>query len=175
MAGHQPSDGQIRGACALDCPDTCSWIVTVKGGQPVDLRGDPEHPFTRGSLCNKVADYLTYARSSERLLHPMRRVGGKGSGEFTRISWDEALERIAARLSEAMAKHGPEAIWPFVGSGSMGLLQGVYGAGRRLWNVLGTSRHVMNICTIAAGSAPDTHWATTAWEWTRRRFDPRSS
>jgi len=51
-------DGQIRGACALDCPDTCSWIVTVKGGKPVSLRGDPDHPFTRGSLCNKVENYL---------------------------------------------------------------------------------------------------------------------
>jgi len=52
----------IRGACPLDCPDTCSWIVTVKNGEPVALRGDPDHPYTRGSLCNKVADYLAYAR-----------------------------------------------------------------------------------------------------------------
>ena len=81
----------------------------------------------------------------------MRRVGPKGSGPFTRISWDEALARIAAAFDEATAQHGAEAIWPYVGSGSMGLIQGVYGAGRRLWNVLGTSRHVMNICTIAGG------------------------
>jgi anaerobic selenocysteine-containing dehydrogenase len=144
-------DSQVRGACALDCPDTCSWIVTVKDGQPVDLRGDPDHPYTRGSLCNKVDDYLAYTRSSDRLLFPLRRVGPKGSGEFTRISWEEALERIAARLGEVITTHGPEAIWPFLGSGSMGLLQGVYGAGRRLWNVLGTSRHLMTICTIAGG------------------------
>jgi anaerobic selenocysteine-containing dehydrogenase len=141
----------IRGACALDCPDTCSWIVTVKGGKPVALRGDPDHPYTRGSLCNKVEDYLAYARSSDRLLHPMRRVGPKGSGAFTRISWDEALESIAERLGEVIAKHGAEAIWPFVGTGSMGLIQGIYGAGRRLWNVLGTSRHAVTICTIAGG------------------------
>ena len=151
MAGLQQSERQIRGACALDCPDTCSWIVTVKGGQPVGLRGDPHHPFTRGSLCNKVADYLTYVRSSDRLLYPLCRVGPKGSGELTRISWDEALERIAAGLGDVIEKHGAEAIWPFLGSGSMGLLQGVYGAGRRLWNVLGASRHIMNICTIAGG------------------------
>jgi anaerobic selenocysteine-containing dehydrogenase len=151
MAGLQQGDRQVRGACALDCPDTCSWIVTVKGGQPVALRGDPDHPYTRGSLCNKVADYLAYARSSDRLLHPMRRVGPKGSGAFTRISWDEALERVAAGLGDVIAKHGAEAIWPFVGSGNLGLIQGIYGAGRRLWNVLGTSRHVVTICTIAGG------------------------
>jgi anaerobic selenocysteine-containing dehydrogenase len=142
---------QVRGACALDCPDTCAWIVTVAGAEPVALRGDPDHPFTRGSLCNKVAGYLAYTRSADRLLHPMRRAGPKGGGQFARISWDEALDRIAAALGDAIARHGAEAIWPYVGSGSMGLIQGVYGAGRRLWNVLGASRHVMNVCTIAGG------------------------
>jgi len=147
----EPDARDIRGACPLDCPDTCSWIVTVKQGEAVALRGDPHHPYTRGSLCNKVAGYLNYARSSERVLYPMRRAGPKGSGEFTRISWDEALERIAARLGDLIATDGAEAIWPFVGTGSMGLIQGIYGAGRRLWNVLGTSRHVVTICTIAGG------------------------
>src|SRR5215467_11701156 len=146
-----PGEQQIRGACALDCPDTCSWIVTVKNGEPVALRGDPAHPYTRGALCNKVTDYLAYTRSSDRLLYPMRRTGPKGSGEFTRISWDEALERIARELGDTIAKHGGEAIWPYVGAGNMGLIQGIYGAGRRLWNVLGTSRHVVTVCTIAGG------------------------
>jgi anaerobic selenocysteine-containing dehydrogenase len=142
---------KIRGACPLDCPDTCSWIVTVKQGEPIALHGDPDHPYTRGSLCNKVVDYLNYARSPERVLHPMRRVGAKGSGEFTRMSWDEALEEIATRLRDVIAKDGAEAIWPIAGSGNMGLIQGIYGAGRRLWNVLGTSRNDYNLCTIAGG------------------------
>src|SRR5258708_39835497 len=103
-----PGAAQIRGACPLDCPDTCSWIVTVKNGEPVELRGDPAHPYTRGSLCNKVVDYLTYARSPDRLLYPMRRTGPKGSGEFTRISWDEALQGIAAGPAPAL----PEARAP---------------------------------------------------------------
>lgn len=142
---------EIRGACPLDCPDTCSWIVTVKNGEPIALRGDPHHPYTRGSLCNKVDGYLEYARSPERLLYPMRRIGSKGSGEFIRISWDEALETIAARFAAVIEAHGPEAIWPYAGSGNMGLIQGIYGAGRRLWNVLGTSRNVVTICMIAGG------------------------
>jgi anaerobic selenocysteine-containing dehydrogenase len=123
----------------------------VKQGEAVALRGDPQHPYTRGSLCNKVADYLSYARSPERLLHPMRRVGPKGSGEFLRISWDEALETIAARFQHVIETDGAEAIWPYVGTGNLGLIQGIYGAGRRLWNVLGTSRHVVTICTITGG------------------------
>lgn len=141
----------IHGACPLDCPDTCSWIVTVKKGEPIALRGDPEHPFTRGSLCNKVVDYLTYARSPHRLLYPMRRIGPKGCGEFSRISWDEALDEIAERFRDVIARDGAEAIWPIAGSGSMGLIQGIYGAGRRLWNVLGTSRNDYTLCTIAGG------------------------
>ena len=141
----------IRGACGLDCPDTCSWIVTVKNGEAVDLRGDPEHPFTRGSLCNKVGDYLSYTRLPDRLLYPMRRVGGKGRGEFVRISWDEALGQIASRLRDVIEKYGAEAIWPIAGSGNMGLIQGIYSAGRRLWNVLGTSRNDYTLCTMAGG------------------------
>jgi len=125
--------------------------VTVKRGEPVALRGDPAHPYTRGALCNKVAGYLEYARSPERVLYPLRRVGPKGSGEFVRISWDEALETIAARCKDAIATHGAESIWPFLGTGSMGLIQGAYSAGRRLWNVLGASRHMQTICTIAGG------------------------
>jgi anaerobic selenocysteine-containing dehydrogenase len=112
----EPDDRQIRGACPLDCPDTCSWIVTVKNGEAVALRGDLAHPYARGSLCNKVENYLTYARSSDRVLYPMLRTGPKGIGEFTRISWDQALERIAAGLGDAIAKHGAEAIWPYAGT-----------------------------------------------------------
>jgi anaerobic selenocysteine-containing dehydrogenase len=148
-----PSDGthQVLGACALDCPDTCSWVVTVKDGRAVRLQGDPAHPFTRGVLCNKVNGYIAYSQSPDRLLHPMKRRGPKGRGAFERISWDEALDEIAERLAGTIREYGPEAIWPYIGSGSMGLIQGVYSAGRRLWNVLGASHHLMTICTIAGG------------------------
>src|SRR5262245_61287995 len=103
MSGETQTAGGLRriaGACAMDCPDTCSWIVTVDGDRAVKLEGDPAHPFTRGVLCNKVNGYLAYAASPERLLHPMRRVGSKGpgGGRFERISWDDALDEIAARL-----------------------------------------------------------------------------
>jgi anaerobic selenocysteine-containing dehydrogenase len=126
-------------------------VVTVKDGRAVRLQGDPTHPFTRGVLCNKLDDYVAYTQSPERLLYPMRRVGPKGAGDFERISWDGALDEIAERLGRVIREFGAEAIWPYVGSGSMGLLQGCYGAGRRLWNVVGASRHLMTICTIAGG------------------------
>jgi anaerobic selenocysteine-containing dehydrogenase len=142
---------EVFGACPLDCPDTCSWIVTIRNGAAVSLRGDHRHPYTRGVLCAKVNRFLDYTRSPDRLLHPLRRVGAKGEGRFVRISWDEALDEIAARWTAIIARHGPQAIWPYQGTGSMGILQGVAGSGRRLWNVLGTSQHAMTICTIAGG------------------------
>ena len=141
---------EIPGACPLDCPDGCSWIVTVRDGEAVGLRGNPDHPFTRGALCAKVAPYLDHTRAPDRLLHPLRRIGDKGDGRFERISWDDALGAIAERLLAVRERHGGEAIWPFAGTGTLGYLQGLEGpAGARLWNVLGASRHIPSICSIA--------------------------
>ena len=106
------ADRAVPGACPLDCPDTCSWVVTVRDGAAIALRGDRRHPYTRGALCAKVNRFLEYTRSPDRLLHPQRRVGRKGEGRFTRISWDEALDEIAARWQAIIARHGPQAIWP---------------------------------------------------------------
>src|SRR3954471_19533268 len=141
---------EVRGACPMDCPDTCSWIVTVEDGQAVKLAGDREHPYTRGALCVKLNRYLEHTRAADRLLYPLKRVGRKGEGRFERISWDEALATIAARLHAVRDEYAGEAIWPFQGTGSLGYIQGLEGqAGRRLWNVLGASRHDMTICSIA--------------------------
>ncbi len=142
---------EAYGACPLDCPDTCSWVVTVQNGEAVSLRGDRDHPYTRGALCAKVNRFIEYTRSPDRLLYPQRRVGRKGAGQFMRISWDDALDEIAARWRTIIARYGPQAIWPYYGTGSMGILQGLAGCGRRLWNVLGASQHIVTICTIAGG------------------------
>ena len=141
---------EVIGACPLDCPDTCSWVVTVEDGEAVRLRGNRDHPFTRGALCAKVNGYLEHTRAPDRLLHPLRRVGAKGEGRFARISWDEALDEIAGRLQSTIDRHGGEAIWPFQGTGTLGFIQGLEGhAGRRLWNILGASRHRMTACSVA--------------------------
>lgn len=140
----------VAGACPLDCPDGCSWLVTVRDGVAVKLRGNRDHPFTHGTLCVKVNQYLDHAASRDRILYPMRRVDGKGAGKFQRISWDDALDEVAARLQSIISEHGGEAIWPYQGTGNLGYLQGLNGrAGSRLWNVLGASRHEMTICSIA--------------------------
>ncbi|MEV0280252.1 molybdopterin-dependent oxidoreductase [Streptomyces sp. NPDC050610] len=141
---------QVPGACPLDCPDGCSWQVSVRDGEAVALRGTPDHPYTRGTLCVKVNQFLEHTRAPDRLLHPMRRVGRKGEGRFERVGWDSALDEIARRLKGTIERYGGEAIWPYQGTGTLGFLQGLQGrAGSRLWNVLGASRHDMTICSIA--------------------------
>jgi len=137
--------------CALDCPDTCSLLVTVEDGKATRLRGNPEHPVTRGFLCGKVARYLEREYSPERLLHPQKRVGAKGEGRFERISWDEALDRIAQELAGIAAEFGPEAVLPYSYAGTMGLLNGS-GMDRRFFHRLGASRLDRTICASAGGA-----------------------
>src|ERR1700748_3129727 len=117
----------VHGACPLDCPDACSWIVTVENGKAVRMRGNREHPFTRGALCAKVNHYLEPTQADDRLLYPLRRAGAKGEGQFARITWDEALEEIAAKLHAIRDEFGGEAIWPFQGTGTLGYIQGLEG------------------------------------------------
>jgi len=139
----------VIGACPLDCPDACSWIVTLEDGKPVKLRGNPGHPFSQGTLCVKVNPYIRYSQHPDRLLYPQRRIGPKGAGHFTRISWDEALDEIAQRIQETIKTDGAEAIWPYFGTGTMGFVQGANGAGQRLFNALGASEHAPTICSVS--------------------------
>lgn len=146
------SAGEIRrSVCALDCPDACALLVTVQDGRGVQLRGDPDHPVTRGFLCGKVARYLEREYSPDRLLYPQIRTGVKGEGRFARVSWEAALDLIAERLREISGYYGPEAILPYSYGGTMGLLNGA-GMDRRFFHRLGASRLDRTICS-AAGSA----------------------
>ncbi|MBT8240650.1 MAG: molybdopterin-dependent oxidoreductase, partial [Acidimicrobiia bacterium] len=141
----------IVGACPLDCPDGCSWIITVDDhNRAMKLRGNPDHPFTDGGLCKKVNPWLEFAADPSRLLHPLRRVGSKGEGRFERIGWDEALADIAERLIHIRDRAGGQAIWPFTGTGNVGAIQGAgLPAGARLMNALGASNHKGTICSIS--------------------------
>ena len=141
----------VRGACPHDCPDTCALRVTVADGRVVRVQGDPDHPPTHGALCNKVSRYAERTHSPDRLLHPMKRVGPKGSGRFQRIGWDEALDTVASRL-RAIAARDPQAIVPYSYAGTMGLVQGE-GMALRFFHKLGASLLDRTICSSAGGEA----------------------
>lgn len=147
-------DGIRHSVCALDCPDTCSILVTVQDGRATRLRGNPAHAVTQGSLCGKVTRYLEREYSPERLLYPRRRIGIKGEGLFERISWDDALDLIAERLEEIGRDYGSESILPYGSTGAKGLLNGS-GMDQRFFHRLGASRLDYTICSAAGSAALD--------------------
>lgn len=134
----------VRGVCPHDCPDNCAWQVTVQDGVAIKLVGDAAHPITRGGLCAKVNPYLERVYSPDRVLHPLRRVGPKGSGDFEEVTWDEALADVAARLGPIIADD-PTAVLPFSYLGTMGLIQGA-SLDRRFFSHIGASRLVRAVC-----------------------------
>lgn len=124
-------------------------LVTVENGRAVRVAGDPEHPFTQGFLCAKVNRYVERTYHADRLTQPLRRIGPKGRGQFEPISWDSALEEIAARLTEiARSADGPQAILPYSYAGTMGLVQGS-SMDRRFFHLLGASKLDRTICSMA--------------------------
>ncbi len=153
----------VHAVCALDCPDSCGVLVTVDtaSGRATRVQGDPAHPVTRGFVCGKVAKFLDRVYAPDRLLYPMRRRPGIPKGSlpqgreleaFERISWDEALQQIAARLARIAAEHGPESILPYSYAGTIGQL-GYGSMDRRFFHRVGASQLDRTICASAGGAA----------------------
>lgn len=157
----------IRTVCPHDCPDQCSMLATVEDGRLLGVRGDPQHPFTRGFLCGKVNRYPERVYSPERLRTPLRRSGPKGEGTFQPVAWDAALDEIATRWRTIIERDGAEALLGYAYSGHMGVVN--RNLPRALFHALGASR--MNsgtvcdsACTVgwgyatggAAGTDPET-------------------
>ena len=162
----------VRAVCPHDCPDTCGIVVQVQDGRAISLKGDPDHPFTRGFLCQKVSHYLDRVYHPQRVLYPMKRVGKKGKGEFTRISWDEAIGTIAGKFKEIAASSlGPQAILPYSYAGTMGKLQGS-SLDRRFLSSLGRRRCLTARFCSTAGEVRLQHHLGHAGRHRSRGRDP---
>ncbi len=144
------SSTQVRATCPHDCPDTCALLVTVEDGVATEVKGDPDHPTTAGVLCTKVSRYTERTYAPDRLLYPLRRTGKKGEGKFERISWEQALDEIAARL-QPLAATEPESILPYSYAGTMGLVQGD-SMSSRFFHKLGASLLDRTICATAGAT-----------------------
>jgi len=152
----------VHTVCSHDCPDSCAVLVTVNSeGRAVKVQGDPSHPVTQGFLCGKVAKYLDRVYSPQRILHPLRRKQGVAKGQlvkgreleaFEQVSWNEALDGIAARLGQIAREHGPESILPYSYAGTIGVL-GYGSMDRRFFHRLGASQLDRTICAEAGGQA----------------------
>ncbi|CAN7445824.1 molybdopterin-containing oxidoreductase family protein [Bosea sp. LjRoot237] len=144
-----PRIARLPSVCPHDCPSACSLEVEVIDGKTIGrVRGNKRQSYTDGVICAKVARYAERIHHPDRLLHPLRRVGPKGSGAFERISWDEALGEIAERFLAIEAEHGSEAIWPYYYAGTMGLVMrdGI----NRLRHAKRYSGQYSTICTTTA-------------------------
>jgi len=152
----------VHTVCSHDCPDSCAVLVTVdEKGRAVKVEGDPSQPVTQGFLCGKVAKYLDRVYAPDRILYPLRRKPGMPKGPmqrgreheaFERVSWDEALSAIAARLRQVSDAHGPESILPYSYAGTIGVL-GFGSMDRRFFHRLGASQLERTICSEAGGEA----------------------
>jgi anaerobic selenocysteine-containing dehydrogenase len=152
----QPARTEFFGGCPHDCPDTCAMIYEVEDGKLVEVRGNKDHPMTRGGLCVKLKDYHDHHYNPDRVLYPLRRVGPKGSRQFARISWDEAIAEITQRWKQIIAEYGSQAIMPYSYLGNEGLVQGLT-SGDAFFNRLGSTVNEKTFC--ASGSS--TAWLLT--------------
>ncbi len=140
----------IPTTCPMDCPDTCALEVDVQDGKLAAIRGAADHPVTQGFICSKIADFGKRVYHESRLHFPMRRTGAKGSGQFARISWDEAIAEITAQFRAVKEKWGGEAILPYHYGGSNGYL-GDSLLDDYFFARLGASRLALTICAAPTG------------------------
>ena len=144
------STNTVLGGCPHDCPDACSFVTTVQDGIAIKVQGNPDHPHTDGALCTKVSRYTERSYHPQRILHPRKRVGPKGSGRFEIVTWDAALSDISTRL-RVIASHdaaSAQAIVPYSYAGTMGLVQ-CESISARFFNQLGASKLDRTICSQA--------------------------
>lgn len=141
-------NGIFPSVCSLDCPDQCGLLVHKENGKIIKVQGDPNHPVTKGYICNKVRNMTARIYDKNRLKYPLKRTGAKGEGEFARISWEEAIETITDRWKELVQSEGAESIMPYSFYGNMGNLS-AEGMDRRFFHRLGASRLDRAICNSA--------------------------
>ena len=144
------------GGCPHDCPDTCSMVFEVEQGKLSSVKGNPDHPMTRGGLCVKLKDYEKRHYHPDRILYPLRRSGPKGSKEFERISWDQALDEIVEKWTAIIDQFGPQAIMPYSYLGHQGLVHGLNG-GDAFFNRMGATVCERTFC----GEGSCTAWLLT--------------
>lgn len=140
----------FKGGCPQDCPDTCAMVFSVEDGVLTSVTGNPDHPITRGGLCVKLKDFAKHHYNPDRILYPQRRVGPKGSGQYERISWEEALQEISSKWNSIIDNYGSQAILNCCYLGNQGVINGLT-SGDAFFNRLGATVSEKTFC--ASGSS----------------------
>jgi len=164
-----PASEIIRTTCPRDCYDACGIAVAKRADGKIKVLGDPDHPVSRGALCGKCAIAYNGAWLDPhiRLTRPLKRIGTKSDARFAPVSWDEAIDEIAARLKTIASEHGPQTIWHGHYTGTCSLIAG--GFPQRFLNRLGASEiEPDSICNAAGHLALQYMYGTSV-----EGFDPR--
>ncbi|GIU20087.1 dehydrogenase [Shewanella sp. c952] len=135
-------------SCLRNCADRCLLKCHVQNGRMTYVSGAAEQRKTGTAPCVKGHTYVQYTYGSDRILHPMARVGKKGEGKWRRITWDEAYKTISTRLKKIIDEDGSDAILPYSYSGNYGTI-GMYGSGDRFFNKLNSRKLDRNVCIHA--------------------------
>jgi len=149
----------LRTVCPRDCYDTCLMDVVLEEGKITHVKGTAVHPFTSGFLCPKGYSYPAYQHAGERLRYPMRRTGKKGSGQFERITWDEALQIITQKINEISSEFSPQSILVYDYAGHLGFISRWFP--HRVFNKMNASFVDYTLCDAAGALALNMHFGTT--------------
>ncbi len=142
--------------CPRDCYDTCGIVTAVDEGKLIEVKANSKHPITQGYLCPKGQNLIEYVYHKDRVLYPLRRTGSKGEGKFKRISWDDALDEIASRLTKVVDEHGSNSVLHYDYGGNSGLISLHFP--KRFFNVIGSSETTYSICDAAGELAIELHY-----------------
>jgi len=114
--------GEIIASTCLGCIGNCGAVYEVKDNRITGVKGDKDHPLTRGYLCPRGRAVEEIRSSPQRLRYPLKRAAGKGDGKWRQISWDEAVGEIAEKLGAVREEYGPESF--VLATGFAGVLSG---------------------------------------------------
>jgi len=162
MDQHFAAEGRglyVFNTCSRDCYDTCSIVTRVRNGRLHSIEANGKQPFTQGFLCPKGQLLSQYVYSKQRVLHPLKRDGPKGTGKFRRISWEEALNEIAQEIRTRSAAFGTDSVLQYDYAGTMGLIQRNFPS--RFFNAIGASRVTHTICSRAGDKALEIVWGSS--------------
>lgn len=135
-------------SCLRNCADRCLMKFRVQDGRMTYVSGAEKQAKTGTCPCVKGLTYVEYTYAPDRILHPMERIGEKGSHKWRRITWEEAWAKLITKTKEVVAKYGPEAVLPYSYSGNYGAI-GMHASGERFFNRLGASYLDRLVCTEA--------------------------
>ena len=148
-----------RSYCGL-CHPRCGLLLEIEKGRIVSVQGDPEHPVTRGAICERGRLMAEHVHHPERLNHPLKRKGDKGSGQWQQLTWEQALDEVAQKLDRLREQYGPETL-----AFTHGTKRTYHWDERRFFNLFGSPNvcGANNICMCPSNAVEYATYGGFSW------------